>query len=61
MLRHTLLSLGLVAALATPALAESYKFTLYNHSKYAITGFQTLENGKWSTWSGVSVDADETR
>ena len=26
-----------------------------------ITGFQTYEDGKWSTWSGVSVDAGESQ
>jgi hypothetical protein len=57
-----LTSLGLLGALiATPALAESYKFKLHNESKYPITGFQTYEDGKWSTWSGVSVDAGETQ
>ena len=51
-----LASLGLLGALfATPVLAGTYKFTLHNESKYPITGFQTYEDGKWSTWSGVSV------
>jgi hypothetical protein len=49
-----LTSLALLGALfAAPALAESYKFTMHNESKYAITGFETYEGGKWSTWSGV--------
>jgi len=40
MLRSLLLCVGLAGMLgAGPALAESYKFTLYNHSKYAISGF----------------------
>ena len=48
---------GLIGALAAgPALAESYKFTLYNHSKYAIEGFQTYEKGHWDSWKNVSVD-----
>jgi hypothetical protein len=59
---RVLLCLGLIsAALASPALADSYKFTLHNESQYAITGFQTYENGKWSTWSGVEVGAGETQ
>jgi hypothetical protein len=37
-----LTSLALLGALfAAPALAESYKFTMHNESKYAITGFET--------------------
>ena len=60
MVRSLVLCVGLAAALGCgPALAESYKFTLYNHSKYAISGFQTYENGKWDTWTDVSVDQDE--
>ena len=51
-----LTSLGLLGALiAGPALAGSYKFTMHNESKYAITGFQSFEDGKWSTWSGVNI------
>ena len=47
---------GLISALLlSPALAASYKFTLHNESKYPITGFQTYEDNKWSTWSGVDV------
>ena len=49
------------ATMITPALAASYKFTLYNESKYPIIGFQTFEDGKWSTWSGVSVGPDESQ
>jgi hypothetical protein len=50
------MSVGLLTALVfSPALAGSYKFTMSNESKYAITGFQTFEDGKWSTWSGVDV------
>jgi hypothetical protein len=57
-----LTSLALLSAMfAAPAVAESYKFTLHNESKYPITGFQTYEDGKWSTWSGVSVDAGESQ
>ena len=60
MMRRVLLGVGLAVALAAaPATAETYKFTLYNHSKYPIIGFQTYENGKWDTWSNVGVDADE--
>ena len=42
-----------------PAIAESYKFTLYNHSQYEISGFQTYENGKWDDWKNVSVSSDD--
>ena len=57
-----LTSLGLIGALlVTPALAGSYKFQLHNESKYAISGFQTYEDGKWSTWSGVNVPPGETQ
>ena len=60
--RFTLVALGLVAgAAATPALAGSYKFSMHNESQYAITGFQTYEDDKWSTWSGVSVAPGETQ
>ena len=57
-----LASLGLLGALfATPVLAGTYKFTLHNESKYPITGFQTYEDGKWSTWSDVGVEAGESQ
>jgi hypothetical protein len=57
-----LISLGLVGGLmATSASAESYKFLMHNDSQYAITGFQTFENGEWSTWSGVSVGPGESQ
>jgi hypothetical protein len=46
---------------ATTALAESYKFKLHNESQYEIIGFQTFEDGKWSTWSEVSVPPGETQ
>lgn len=46
-------------AASSPASAASYKFTMHNNSKYAITGFQTLENGTWSTWSGVDIGPGE--
>ena len=60
--RRTLVALGFVAGVAaTPALAGSYKFSMHNESQYAITGFQTYENDKWSTWSGVSVGPGETQ
>jgi hypothetical protein len=54
-------SLSLLGALiVAPAFADSYKFMLHNDSKYAITGFQTYEDDKWSTWSGVSVGPGES-
>jgi hypothetical protein len=60
MLRYPLLCVGLIGTLAAgPAMAESYKFTLYNHSKYSIVGFATLENDKWSEWRNVGVEPDE--
>ena len=41
---------------AVSAMADSYKFHLINKTtKYTITGFQTYENGTWSTWSNVSL------
>ena len=40
---------------ASPVLAASYKFMLHNDSQYPISGFQTFEDDKWSTWSGVDV------
>lgn len=55
-------AVALIAAMtATAAMAASYKFQLHNESKYAITGFQTYEDGKWSTWSGVNVPPGETQ
>ena len=40
--------------------ADSYKFQLWNKStKYNVTGFQTYEDGKWSTWSGVALAPGE--
>jgi hypothetical protein len=51
----------LVALMATPAFAGTYKFTLENKSQYPITGFQTYEDGKWSTWSGVGVGPGESQ
>jgi len=62
MIPRFIASLGLLGLLAaTPAFADSYKFTLHNESKYPIIGFQTYEDGKWSTWSGVDVDAGESQ
>lgn len=59
---HFLASLVLIGAMMiTPAMAASYKFTLHNDSKYPIVGFQTFEDGKWSTWSGVGVDQGESQ
>jgi hypothetical protein len=43
------------ATMITPAFAASYKFTLHNESQYSISGFETFEDNKWSTWSGVAV------
>ena len=43
------------ALIATPAFAGTYKFTMHNNSKYAISGFETYEDGKWSKWSGVDL------
>ena len=55
-------SLGLLAAIvATPAFAGTYKFTLVNKSQYPIVGFETYENDKWSTWSGVGVSQGESQ
>jgi|SRR5580704_16504632 hypothetical protein len=60
MLRAVLLGAGLMGMVATSAsAADTYKFTLYNHSKYPIVGFQTYENGKWDTWRNVGVGIDE--
>jgi hypothetical protein len=62
MLQTPLISLALLGALVvTSASAETYKFTMHNESQYAITGFQTFEDGKWSTWSGVSVSPGESQ
>jgi hypothetical protein len=62
MVSRILMVLGLLAGIGvTPALAASYKFELHNESKYEITGFQTFEDGKWSTWSDVNVAPGETQ
>jgi hypothetical protein len=54
-LKRLCVALSLVA-FASSAFADSYKFHLANKTtKYTITGFQTYENGSWSTWSGVSL------
>jgi hypothetical protein len=61
--RLSLITALVIAALATTAMAaENYKFHLINKTtKYTITGFQTYENGTWSTWSGVNLaPGDET-
>ena len=62
-MRYRLLtSLAVFGALTVaPAFAGSYKFELHNESKYAISGFQTFEDNKWSTWSDVSVARGETQ
>jgi hypothetical protein len=51
-----------LATVAVSAMAADYKFHLINKTtKYTITGFQTYENDKWSTWSGVNLaPGDET-
>ena len=62
MAHRLITSFGLLVALAaTPALAGTYKFTLENDSKYEITGFQTFEDGKWSTWDNVSAAPGESQ
>jgi hypothetical protein len=60
----SLLRLAVIAAIAlfavTGMAAETYKFHLINKTtKYTITGFETLENGTWSKWTGVSVAPGE--
>ena len=62
MIGRFIFALGFISATsASAALAESYKFLLQNELEYEITGFQTYEDDKWSTWSGVSVPAGETQ
>jgi hypothetical protein len=59
LMRVAVLGIGLIAVAAT-AMAADYKFQLLNKTtKYTITGFQTFEDGKWSTWSGVSLAPGE--
>jgi len=58
--RNLMVSLAFGALAITPALADPYKFNLQNDSKYVITGFETFEDSKWSTWSGVSIKPGET-
>ena len=54
--RKTLFAAGVVAAAAaTPATAEQYTFTLHNESEYKISGFQTYEDGKWSSWTSFTL------
>ena len=54
-MKRVFIALGLVV-FASSAYADSYKFHLVNKTtKYTITGFQTYENDKWSTWSDVSL------
>ena len=49
-----------LTAVAVTAMATDYKFHLVNKTtKYTITGFQTYEDGKWSTWSGVTLAPGE--
>ena len=33
----------------------SYTFTLHNESEYKISGFQTYEDGKWSSWTSFTL------
>jgi hypothetical protein len=57
-------AIAAVAVLALPNLAHAadYKFHLWNKtSKYKITGFQTYENEKWSTWSNVTLEPGEDK
>jgi len=57
-----LTTLGLLSAMMiTPAFSASYKFTLHNESQYAISGFETFEDNKWSTWSGVNVSPGDSQ
>src|ERR1700733_13403658 len=55
-------SLGLTLLASTAFAGETYKFHLLNKTtQYTITGFQTYEDGKWSTWSDVKLaPGDET-
>jgi hypothetical protein len=57
-----LILVGLIAtASADMASAASYKFQLHNDSEYEVTGFQTYEDGEWSTWSNVHAAPGETQ
>lgn len=40
-------------------MAETYKFMLHNDSEYAISGFETNEDGKWTKWEGVKIAPGE--
>ncbi len=54
--RKALFSAAVFAAVAAaPAVAEEYTFTLHNESEYKINGFQTFEDGKWSSWTSFSL------
>jgi hypothetical protein len=56
-LAFVLLAFTVLPGLAT---AADYKFHLYNKTtKYTIKGFQTYENEKWSTWTGVALAPGE--
>ena len=55
-----LIGSAVMALAAGPALAESYKFTLHNKSQYRISGFETLEDGTWSKWTGVKAGSGES-
>ncbi len=58
--RNLMMTLAFGALTMTSAMADPYKFNLQNDSKYVITGFETFEDSKWSTWSGVSIKPGET-
>ena len=54
------LGLVLAAGVAVTAMAADYKFHLINKTtQYTITGFQTFENGAWSSWTGVKLAPGE--
>jgi hypothetical protein len=58
------LLIGMFLSVLLPALAHGadYKFHLYNNTtKYKITGFQTFENDKWSTWSNATLAPGEDK
>jgi hypothetical protein len=64
MFKKTLMSFGFVAMIVAGPTAEAtdYDFTLTNASSgYVITGFATLENGRWSrNWLNGRVRAGQS-
>ena len=57
-------AIALIALLSLPALAQAadYKFHLWNKTtKYKITGFETFENGTWSTWTNATLAPGEDK